>query len=208
MRKITILFVMLCCSLFSISAQQKVDEEKIRQQINAVASAMKTMQCDFVQTKCLKMLNDKMVSHGKMYYKQSNQLHWEYTSPYSYTFILNDSKVQISQGDRKDVIDVNQSKFFKEIARIMMNSLVGKSFTDQKDFTSSIVEEGTEYVATLYPRQKQMQQMFQSLVLHFDKQKSIVSVVELIEKKGDKTVIELKNVKTNITVDEKIFHIN
>ncbi len=208
MRKITILFVMLCCSLFSISAQQKVDEEKIRQQINAVASAMKTMQCDFVQTKYLKMLNDKMVSHGKMYYKQSNQLHWEYTSPYSYTFILNDSKVQISQGDRKDVIDVNQSKFFKEIARIMMNSLVGKSFTDQKDFTSSIVEEGTEYVATLYPRQKQMQQMFQSLVLHFDKQKSIVSVVELIEKKGDKTVIELKNVKTNITVDEKIFHIN
>ncbi len=169
---------------------------------------MKTMQCDFVQTKYLKMLNDKMVSHGKMYCKQSNQLHWEYTSPYSYTFILNDSKVQISQGDRKDVIDVNQSKFFKEIARIMMNSLVGKSFTDQKDFTSSIVEEGTEYVATLYPRQKQMQQMFQSLVLHFDKQKSIVSVVELIEKKGDKTVIELKNVKTNITVDEKIFHIN
>jgi len=208
MRKITILFVVLCCSLFSISAQQKVDEEKIRQQINAVASTMKTMQCDFVQTKYLKMLNDKMVSHGKMYYKQSNQLHWEYTSPYTYTFILNDSKVQISQGDRKDVIDVNQSKFFKEIARIMMNSLVGKSFTDQKDFTSSIVEEGTEYVATLYPRQKQMQQMFQSLVLHFDKQKSIVSVVELIEKKGDRTVIELKNVKTNIPVDEKAFHIN
>lgn len=208
MKKITILFVMLCCSLFSISAQQKMDEEKIRQQINAVASTMKTMQCDFVQTKYLKMLNDKMVSHGKMYYKQSNQLHWEYTSPYTYTFILNDSKVQICQGDRKDVIDVNQSKFFKEIARIMMNSLVGKSFTDQKDFTSSIVEEGSEYVATLYPRQKQMQQMFQSLVLHFDKQKSIVSVVELIEKKGDKTVIELKNVKTNIPVDEKIFHIN
>ena len=208
MKKITILFVMLCCSLFSISAQQKVDDEKIRQQINAVASTMKTMQCDFVQTKYLKMLNDKMVSHGKMYYKQSSQLHWEYTSPYTYTFILNDSKVQISQGDRKDVIDVNQSKFFKEIARIMMNSLVGKSFTDQKDFTSSIVEEGSEYVATLYPREKQMQQMFQSLVLHFDKQKSIVSVVELIEKKGDKTVIELKNVKTNIPVDEKFFHIN
>ena len=208
MKKITILFVVLCCSLFSISAQQKVDEEKIRQQINAVASTMKTMQCDCVQTKYLKMLNDKMVSHGKMYYKQSNQLHWEYTSPYTSTFILNDSKVQISQGDRKDVIDVNQSKFFKEIARIMMNSLVGKSFTDQKDFTSSIVEDGSEYVATLYPRQKQMQQMFQSLVLHFDKQKSIVSVVELIEKKGDRTVIELKNVKTNIPVDEKAFHIN
>lgn len=208
MRKITILFVMLCCSLFSISAQQKVDEEKIRQQINAVASAMKTMQCDFVQTKYLKMLNDKMVSHGKMYYKQSNQLHWEYTSPYSYTFILNDSKVQISQGDRKDVIDVNQSKFFKEIARIMMNSVVGKCLTDTKDFKTNITGTQSEYIATLYPKQKQMQQMFQKIILHFNRQKSIVSKVELIEKKGDRTIIELLNVKTNAPIDAKVFTVN
>ncbi len=208
MKKILAFLFAVCMSFTVASAQQKVDEIKVKQQINAVASSMKSMQCDFVQTKHLKMLNEKMVSRGKMYYQQGNRLRWEYTSPYAYTFVINNSKVLINKGNRSDVINVNQSKVFKEIARIMMNSVVGKSLTDQKDFKTNIVATSTEYVATLNPRQKQMQQMFQKIILHFNKQKAMVSVVELVEKKGDKTIIELKNVKTNTPINAKIFSIN
>lgn len=207
MKRVLISLMALCLCLLNLSAQ-KINEAKVKQQINAVASKMKTMQCDFVQTKYLKMLNDKMVSRGKMYYQQSNKLRWEYTSPYTYTFVLNGSKVLISKGKRSDVINVNQSKFFKEIARIMMNSVVGKCLTDSKDFKVSLTGAAAEYVATLYPQQKQMKQMFQKIILHFDKQKSTVSKVELIEKKGDRTIIELKNVKSNAPINAKVFGIN
>ncbi len=199
----TTLFLCLC----SIIAQN-IDEEKVKQQINSVASKMKTMRCDFVQTKYIKMLNDKMVSKGKMYYQQSDKLRWEYSSPYAYAFVLNGSKVLISRGKRNDVVNVNQSKFFKEIARIMMNSVVGNCLTDTKDFKTSITGTQTGYVVTLYPKQKQMQQMFQKIILHFSRQKSIVSKVELIEKKGDRTLIELLNVKTNTSIDAKVFTVN
>ncbi len=199
----TTLFLCLC----SITAQS-IDEAKVKQQINSVASKMKTMQCDFVQTKYIKMLNDKMVSKGKMYYQQSDKLRWEYSSPYAYAFVLNGSKVLISRGKRNDVVNVNQSKFFKEIARIMMNSVVGKCLTDTKDFKTNITGTQSEYIATLYPKQKQMQQMFQKIILHFNRQKSIVSKVELIEKKGDRTIIELLNVKTNAPIDAKVFTVN
>lgn len=205
MKKIVLFFMVLCLS-FSV-AQAQVNEAQVKQQINAVASNMKSMQCDFVQTKYLKMLNDKMVSQGKMFYQRSNKLRWEYSSPYSYAFVLNDSQVLISKGKRNDVINVNQSKVFKEIARIMMNSVVGNCLTDKKDFSVSIVATGTEYVATLLPKQKQMKQMFQKIILHFNKQKSIVSKVELVEKKGDKTVIELKNVKTNVAINANVFRV-
>ncbi len=189
-------------------AAQNTEEQKIIRQINAVASSMKTMQCDFVQTKTIKMLNDKMVSKGKMYYQQSDKLRWEYTSPYTYTFVLNGSKVLISKGKRNDVINVDQSKFFKEIARIMMNSVVGKCLTDTKDFKTSIQTTTAEYIATLLPQQKQMKQMFQKIILHFNRQKSVVTTVELIEKNGDRTVIELKNIKTNSAINAKVFSIN
>jgi len=208
MRKFFIFLMVLSLGFTSGSAQQRVNEAQVKQQINAMASGMKSMQCDFVQTKYLKMLNDKMVSRGKMYYQQTNKLRWEYTSPYSYAFVLNDNKVLISKGKRNDVINVNQSKMFKEIARIMMNSVVGNCLNDKKDFKVSLVASGSEYVATLYPRQKQMQQMFKSIILHFSKAKSTVSKVELVEKKGDKTIIELKNVKTNAYINGKIFTIN
>lgn len=207
MKRVLFFLMALCLCLLNLSAQ-KVNEAKVKQQINDVASKMKTMQCDFVQTKYLKMLNDKMVSRGKMYYQQSNKLRWEYTYPYTYTFVLNGSRVLISKGKRNDVINVNQSKFFKEIARIMMNSVVGKCLTDSKDFKVSLTGASAEYVATLYPQQKQMKQMFQKIILHFNKQNSTVSKVELIEKKGDRTIIELKNVKSNAPINAKVFGIN
>ena len=207
MKRVLFFLMALCLCLLNLSAQ-KVNEAKVKQQINVVASKMKTMQCDFVQTKYLKMLNDKMVSRGKMYYQQSNKLRWEYTYPYTYTFVLNGSRVLISKGKRNDVINVNQSKFFKEIARIMMNSVVGKCLTDSKDFKVSLTGASAEYVATLYPQQKQMKQMFQKIILHFNKQNSTVSKVELIEKKGDRTIIELKNVKSNAPINAKVFGIN
>lgn len=207
MKHIIRIFLMLFLCSAGVMAQGTNEEEVIRK-VNAVASTMKTMQCDFVQTKTLKLLNDKMVSRGKMYYQQGNKLRWEYTSPYAYTFLLNGQKVQISQGKRSDVIDVNQSKIFKEIARIMMNSVVGKSLSDQKDFKTSITASSSEWIATLTPQRREMKQMFQKIVLHFNKTAAMVSAVELVEKKGDKTVIVLKNVKKNQSIHAGIFSIH
>lgn len=207
MKKLLLILVVFCITTTTVSAQA-VSEAKIRQQIEAAAASMKTMQCDFVQTKFLRMLNDKMVSRGKMYYQQSDKLRWEYTSPYAYAFVLNGSRVLISKGNRNDVINVNQSKFFKEIARIMMNSVVGKALNDKRDFKVSISLSTTEYIATLYPQQKQMQQMFQKIILHFNRQKAMVAKVELIEKRGDCTVIEMTNVKVNSPINAKVFTVN
>ncbi len=184
---------------------QQVNEVQVRQRISQVASQMKSMQCDFVQTKHVKMLNDKLVSKGKMYYQQANKLRWEYITPYQYTFLLNDQKVQIKSGQRNSVIDVKQNKVFREIARIMMNSVVGKSLSDTKDFRVSIAESGTEWIATLLPQRKEMKQMFQKVILHFNKQRSMVSQVVMLEKNGDQTVIDLRNVKTNQPLNSSLF---
>ena len=207
MKRLFLSLVLFVVCLVGTFAQGAADA-KVIQHINAVASKMKTMQCDFVQTKYMKMLNDKMVSHGKMYYQQSDKLRWEYTSPYTYTFVLNGSKVLLSKGKRNDVINVNQSKFFKEIARIMMNSVIGKCLTDKKDFATTVSTTQSEWVATLVPQRKEMKQMFQKIVLHFNKSRKMVSVVELVEKKGDRTVIQLTNVKTNSPINAKVFSVN
>jgi outer membrane lipoprotein carrier protein len=166
---------------------------------------MKTMQCDFVQTKHLKMLNNDFVSHGKMYYQQSNKLRWEYTSPYSYTFILNNDQVLLKNKQRNDLIDVKQNKLFREIVRIMMSSVVGNCLADDKNYKVSIATIGNEWVATLLPQRKDMKQMFQKLVLHFHAKKSVVNTVELYDKNGEKTIIELKNIRINETIHPHMF---
>jgi outer membrane lipoprotein carrier protein len=200
-----LLFLILILShIIPLSAQQ-LTEEQIKQKVNQTASAMKTMQCDFIQTKHLKMLNNDFVSHGKMYYQQSNKLRWEYTSPYSYTFILNNDQVLLKNKQRNDLIDVKQNKLFREIVRIMMSSVVGNCLADDKNYKVSIATIGNEWVATLLPQRKDMKQMFQKLVLHFNAKKSVVNTVELFDKNGEKTIIELKNIRTNETITSNMF---
>lgn len=202
-----LLFLILILShIIPLSAQQ-LTEEQIKQKVNQTASAMKTMQCDFVQTKHLKMLNNDFVSHGKMYYQQSNKLRWEYTSPYSYTFILNNDQVLLKNKQRNDLIDVKQNKLFREIVRIMMSSVVGNCLADDKNYKVSIATIGNEWVATLLPQRKDMKQMFPKLILHFNAKKSVVNNVELYDKNGEKTIIELKNIRINETIPSNMFAI-
>ena len=207
MKKVIFVTFLLSFFLINPALAQKVTQAQVKQQISQAAFKLKSMQCDFVQTKHLKMLNDKVVSKGKMYYQQSDKLRWEYVSPYKYTFILNGSKVQLKNSKRNDVIDVQKNKLFKEIARIMMSSVVGNCMND-KSFKVTISDGKTEWIATMVPQRREMKQMFQTIKLHFNKQNSMVSMVELIEKNGDKTVIELKNIKTNVAIAPNIFSVN
>ena len=115
---------MLTGSAITISAASALSakqQEEVIDKINTAVSGMKSMSCSFVQTKYLSLLSDKMVSEGKMYYEQPNRLRWEYMSPYNYLFVFNGTKVYVGNTSKKDVIDTNTNKIFKEIARIMMN---------------------------------------------------------------------------------------
>lgn len=183
-------------------------ESEARKQINAAAAGISTMRCDFVQTKHVAMLNDVITSRGKMCYDSSGRLRWEYTSPYTYLFVINQSRVLIGREGRSDVIDVNQSKIFKEIARMMMSSVMGSCIDNDRDFTTSITSTSTEWIATLIPKRGSMKQLFSRIVIHFNRHRGMVSKIEMVELGGDRTEIELSNVEINAKIDESVFSID
>jgi outer membrane lipoprotein carrier protein len=207
MRKLLYILTVLLLGLSDVEAQQ-VDKAAVKAKVNRTAMEMKSLECDFIQTKHLKMLSDKMVSKGRMWYQQKNKLRWEYTSPQKYVFVLNTTKVRIETGGRNDVIDTNQNKVFKEIARIMMNSVVGKCLNDDKEYKVDISTSGSDWMATLTPQRKNMKQFFKKIIIHFDQRRALVNRVELLEKNDDRTVIELKNVKTNHAISPSLFAVD
>ena len=52
-----------------------------------------------------------------------------------------------------------------------------------------------------------MKAMFQTIRLFFDNKKQMVSKVEMVEKNGDQTVIQLLHVKSNGKIEDRIFAI-
>lgn len=203
MRLLLLSLILWCCAL-TVSAQTV---NQVRQRVNTVAAQMKTMECDFVQTKTVRMLNSKLISRGKMYYQQTGKLRWQYLSPYQYTFVLNGNQVKLKSQGRNDVINVEQNKMFKEITRIMMNSVLGKCVDSSRDFKVALSGSGNNWKALMTPQSKTMKQMFQSISVVFNYQRGTVSAVQLVEKNGDKTVIVLKNVKSNQPLHADLFSI-
>lgn len=197
------IFMLMQLSCFAQGSSQPIID-----QINSATSKLSSMQCDFVQTKTVKILNEKLVSKGRMWYQQPNRLRWEYLTPYTYTFVFNGAKVSLKKNNRNDVIDVNRNRMFKEIASIMMNSVVGKCLTDRKSFRTTVKDTSAEWVATLVPLSKELKQMFTGIVLHFNKEKNVVVKVEMLEKNGDTTVIVLNNIIKNHKIDAKTFTVD
>ena len=155
MKKILSIIILALFSLSVYAAplttQQK---QQVITRLNAATGKLKSMTCDFTQTKHLSMLNDRMVSKGKMYFSQPTKLRWEYTSPYKYLFILNGNKVYVGNKSRNDVIDTNTNKIFKEIARIMMNTVTGKALSNSADFRYDVSAKESSWQVTLIPKRK------------------------------------------------------
>lgn len=208
MRRFVFLLLVFLPLPFRVMGQVEagaVESGKMIREVCQAAGKIKSLQCDFRQTKQLSLLKTAMVSEGKMYYKGGSLLRWEYVKPYTYTFVLNGDKVMLKSPGKTDVIDVKSSRMFQQIARIMMNSITGNSLTDTKSFKVTMYVDGKEWVAKLVPQQKELAQVFSCVYLHVNPEQQMVSAVELVEKGGDKTTIELRNVKKNGDVNSSLF---
>ena len=207
MRNKIILLTLLLTAMVLSARAQNYTAAQVRQIINASTAKMRTLQCDFTQTKSLSMLKSKAVSRGHMYYSQPNKLRWEYTSPYTYTFVLNGQTVVMKNAKGRTSVSVAQSKMFKEVTRIMMSSVVGSCLSNNRDFRVSLQGQGNSWRALLTPKRNPMKQMFKTITVYFDMRKAMVSKVKMVEKNNDTTVITLQNAKTNGAINDKIFNL-
>ena len=176
--------------------------------IDRAAASIKTATCTFVQTKTMSFLNDKMVSRGHMYYTSAGQLRWEYTSPYSYIFVVNNGRVTMKSGKRTTQVNASSSSVLQSIARIMMSSVTGSCLTDKSCFSVTMAKDKGLWVAKLVPVKKELKRMFASIVLRIDPQRKMVKQVTLVEKSGDRTDITLHNTKLNTAINDQVFRIH
>ena len=187
-----ILFTIYCL-LFTVLAAQGLSEQKIIEKMASAAEKIKTVECNFTQTKQSKMLSKPQMSEGKMFCQQPDKLRWEYTSPRASTLVLEGTEARLLKGNEQEA----RNKFIGEMARMIMNCVAGKNLTDNKTFQVSAKEMPTEYVATLVPQRKDMKRLYTKLVLHYDLKQETVTEIELYEKNGDRTLIELHDIQIN-----------
>ncbi|MDR0413384.1 MAG: outer membrane lipoprotein carrier protein LolA [Dysgonamonadaceae bacterium] len=184
--------------------QQRLMSEKI----TAASLKMESLTCDFEQTKELALLDEKMISKGKMYYRQDGCLRWEYLSPYVYTFILNDKKILMQTGKSRNVVDIRSNRLFQEVVKIMMNSINGNSLTDTKSFRPAYYWGEKEWKIVLVPLQKELKKMFASIELTLNVNDYSVDTIRMNEPNGDTTTIRLSGKQFNPKIQDEKFAVD
>lgn len=195
----------LSMSAFAQTKLTAAQQQKVVEKVNKSTSAITSMQCNFTQTKSMKMLSKKMQSAGVMYYKKTNKLRWQYTSPYDYTFVLNGDKVHIKSSKSSQKIDVQRNKMFRQITNIILTTITGGSLKSSADFTVEMYQADKKYFARLYPKKKELKQIYSVIEIYFNPELTMVSTVKMQEKTGDVTTVNLINIKTNQPINEKVF---
>jgi len=165
-----------------------------------------SIQSDFVQEKKLKMLNDKVISKGELYFRKEDKLRWEYQDPYSYIVALNNGKVMLKDEGKITTYDANANKLFIELNDILITCINGNIFRSKK-FSFRFMETEKNKVVEMTPLNSSMKNFIDKIIMYFDPDFS-VSKVEMLEPSKNSTVIIFKNKKLNAEIPESLFILN
>ena len=206
-------FVILltCLSALSVMGQTKLTSEQEKQvlaKMDQSSNALRSLQCDFVQSKRMKILSKEMQSKGILYFKKPDKIRWQYTSPYDYTFIMNGDKVQIKSAKTTKSIDIQGNKIFRQISTIILNTITGGGIKNSSDFNVELYKSGDIYLAKMQPKKKEVKQVYSSIEVYFNSALTMVDTIKMIEKSGEYTVVKLVTPKINAAINESVFKVN
>ena len=165
------------------------------------------MSCSFVQTKESVMLQEKMVSSGRMYFSSPDKVRWEYVEPLSRVFIMNGEEAVFIADGKKQKVDLSKNRMFRGISQVMMLGLSGSPLLSDNDFSVEVRETALMWEVTMTPKKKDMARFMAEVRLVLRKTDCLVTRVTIVEPGGDLTCIELKDIDLQTTADEEKFDV-
>ena len=165
-----------------------------------------TISSDFSQVKHMKMMDDKVSSKGKFYFKKADRIRIEYTSPFQYLLVMNGGQIMVKDEHKANKINTRNSKTMQSVNKVMMDCMRGTVFNN-KDFTVKSYSGGAQYLMELTPVNAAMKGLFARINVFINK--SDFSVVKLVmtENGGDYTDMNFTNKKVNTTLSDALFSV-
>jgi outer membrane lipoprotein-sorting protein len=180
------------------------DVDDFRKKFTVAAAAVKDIKADFTQKKTLVALTETITSKGTLWFKQTDKVRMDYTTPFVYKMIINGDNMLVKDAQKETRMSARSNKLLQQVNRIMIDCMQG-SLLESKDFSNRVFENDSYYLLELTPTSKNLQQFFSTIVITVEKKDNSPQIIELNESGGDKTMISLSNKKVNMALPDEVF---
>ncbi|MBS1771990.1 MAG: outer membrane lipoprotein carrier protein LolA [Bacteroidetes bacterium] len=177
-----------------------------QQQLNKNNTSVQTIASDFIQTKNLALLSEKVKSKGKFYFQKQDKVRIEYTSPFSYLLVMNGNQVMVKDEQKTSKINTKNSKAMQSVNRIMIDCMQGTVFQNP-DFSVTAYESANGYLLSMLPSNDAMRKMFKQIDIYMDKKSLDVDRLTMTETGGDFTDMDFTGTQHNTALNESLFKI-
>lgn len=201
------LIVFISFQFIGFSQQNTLSPKEIaafKKEVALKAKNTNTLSSNFTQTKQISVLNNSIISTGKLVYKSPNLVRWEYITPKSNIAIFKDNLLLVFSDGKRKSIDLDSNKWFKQLNTLIVNSVTGDLFDDET-FEIDYFSTKTGYLVVFKPKNKRLRKYMAQFELTFPKHEYVVKTVKLIEPNNDFTLIEFKNRVDNKPVLDTAF---
>jgi len=209
--RILLIALLSACSLTSIAQYSGFkpvsDLAGFKKQFATEAKKTQSIKSNFEQEKNLALLQEKILSHGKFYFKRENRVRIEYQKPFQYLLIMNGDQIVTRDNQKENKVNVKSNKLFQQVNRIMIDCVQG-SIVDSKDFAVRVFENDKVWLLEMTPVDKTLKDFFKTIVIHADRKDYSVSSIDMQEPSGDNTLIKFVQKEVNAAVSDDLFKTN
>ncbi len=140
------------------------------------------------------------VSKGKVWLKKPGKMRWEYSQPEGDLIVSDGRKIWVYQPDLNQAIEKEVDRGASSLTTDFLSGIGDIT----KDFHVSLASsEGDTYRLALVPMEQQPN--IRKLTLEIDKASFVIKKTTVSDHFGNVTKVELKDIKTNVSVQDKLF---
>lgn len=193
-----IIFLFLCCNLFS---QESIED--LLDNMQKAQSKIETLKSNFFQKKTSKLFKTPQELSGIIYFKKPDFIRWEYTNPENYIIFIEKDKFRIYYPTLKKV---KEGKVVRLRGKIFSVLFAQEPLEKLKSyFTIELRKRKMEDILILSPQVYKLKKYWKSWTLAINRSNFLPFSIEILEKDGDLTYIEFEDIKVNLELKDELF---
>lgn len=197
-------FLLITVSSFAQTKMSTAEAATFKSNVEKQSQKITSITANFEASKYVSVLKNPVNSTG-IFRLKGKKLLWRYDAPQQNAMLFDQDKLYMKdEKGKKSTIDLNKNRRFRQLQSLMTETNTGNVF-DETNFNINYLKNGTEKLAILTPKNKDMARFIKQVELTFNNNEYTVSEIKIVEKSNDYTLFKLKNKKFNSSISDSEF---